>query len=503
MFFRKKKNRSGLVSVQVIDKSRGKYQMVKTIGSSGEPKELELLVERAKLWIKEREGQQSLDFSQEREQAARFLDNVTQIKVAGTDLLLGRLFDEVGFGAVPDELFRRLVLARLCFPGSKLRTTDFLSKYEYLELDVQAVYRYMDKLHKEQKGMVQDISFQHTLSVLGGKMSLVFYDVTTLYFEAEQEDELRKTGFSKEGRHQHPQILLGLLVSTDAYPLAYEIFEGNKFEGHTMLPVVEGFRDKYGFDKLVVIADSGLLSKQNVQGLRDKGYEFILGARIKNESAAISKEVLALGLQNGQSQVVDKPDGLRLIISFSAARAKKDAANRQRGLQKLERQITSGKLTKANINNRGYNKYLKLDGEISLSIDLEKFEADRRWDGLKGYLTNATLDKEQIIENYGHLWKIEKAFRVSKTDLKIRPIFHRVQRRIEAHICISFAAYKLYKELERQLKGKNSTLSPEKAIEIAKTIYSVKVKLPSSEEFVSKTLIIRPEQKYLANLFDF
>ena len=177
--------------------------------------------------------------------------------------------------------------------------------------------------------------------------------------------------------------------------------------------------------------------------------------------------------------------------SYSAARGKKDAANRQRGLQKLERQIKKGKLTKANINNRGYNKYLKMEGEINISIDHEKFEADKKWDGLKGYLSNTTLAKNEIIENYGHLWKIEKAFRVSKTDLKIRPIYHRVQRRIEAHICIAFAAYKVYKELERQLKDKKSTLSPEKAIEIAKTIFSVQVKLNESGETVSKTIYTR------------
>jgi len=361
----------------------------------------------------------------------------------------------------------------------------------------------MDKLHLKQKEAVQRISHEHTMQVLGGEMSIVFYDVTTLYFEIEQEDELRKAGFSKEGKHQHPQILLGLLVSVDAYPLAYEIFEGNKFEGHTMLPVIEAFKQQYGLGKLVVIADSGLLSKQNIEQLQSQGYEFILGARIKNEPAHIQEQILSLQIKNGESAAIEKPEGIRLIISYSAARGKKDAANRQRGLQKLERQIKKGKLTKANINNRGYNKYLKMEGEINISIDHEKFEADKKWDGLKGYLSNTTLTKNEIIENYGHLWKIEKAFRVSKNDLKIRPIYHRVQRRIEAHICIAFAAYKVYKELERQLKDKKSTLSPEKAIEIAKTIFSVQVKLNESDETVSKTIYTRAEQKNLADLFGF
>lgn len=503
MFLRQKKNKSGVISVQVIDKSSGKYRLVKTIGSSSDAAVVAELVNQAEVWIKERQGLLELDFSGERLHAEQLLDQITQIKIEGVELLLGRLFEQIGFGQIRDELFKRLVLARLCYPASKLRTRDYFAKYEYLEMDVQTIYRYMDKLHQTQKEVVQRISFEHTMWVLDGKMSIVFYDVTTLYFEIEQEDELRKTGFSKEGKHQHPQILLGLLVSVDGYPLAYEIFEGNKFEGHTMLPVVEAFKQRYGLSQLVIIADSGLLSRQNIEQLQSQGYAFILGARIKNEPTYIQEQMLSLRLENGQSAAIEKPQGIRLVVSYSTARGKKDAANRQRGLEKLERQIKKGKLTKANINNRGYNKYLKMDGQINISIDHEKFEADKKWDGLKGYLSNTTLTKDEIIENYGHLWKIEKAFRVSKNDLKIRPIYHRVQRRIEAHICIAFAAYKVYKEIERQLREKKSAWSPEKAIEIAKTIFSVQITLHASGETVSKTIYTRNEQKSLAILFGF
>jgi transposase len=157
---------------------------------------------------------------------------------------------------------------------------------------------------------------------------------------------------------------------------------------------------------------------------------------------------------------------LRLIISYSDKRASKDKYNRERGLKRLEKQLKYGKLTKSYINNRGYNKYFKMDGDVKISIDREKFEKDAQWDGLNGYLTNSTLSKDEIIENYSHLWKIEKAFRVSKYDLKIKPIYHRLQRRIEAHITINFVAYKVYKKLERQLE-KKATISPENAIEIA------------------------------------
>lgn len=502
MFVRRKKNKSGVISVQVIDKSTGKYKVLKTIGSSSEPEVIEHLVKEGKIWIKDRIGQKELDFTCERDFTETILDSIEQITVAGTTLLLGSIFDEIGFNVIDDLLFKQLVIARLCFPASKLKTTEFLSKYHFLSVEPQHIYRYLDKLHSSQKELVQDISYAHSLKVLDGKINVVFYDVTTLYFEVDNEDEIRKTGFSKEGKHQNPQILLGLLVSIDGYPLAYEIFEGNKYEGHTMLPVINGFKERYNIDKLVVVADSGLLTNANIQELCSKGYEFILGARIKNETASVKNKILNFDYSETAEQLISKDDGIRLLVTHSEKRAKKDKYNREKGLAKLERKIKTGKLTKSNINNRGYNKYLKMDGKISLSIDMEKFDSDGKWDGLKGYLTNTSMSNKEIMQNYAHLWKIEKAFRISKHDLKIRPVYHRVQRRIEAHICISFVAYKIYKELERLLKLKGSILSPEKAIDIAKTIYAIQVKTPSQQHIVSKTILITKEQKVLAKKFN-
>ena len=503
MYVRQKQNKSGVISVQVIRKDYGRSKLLKTIGSSAEPEQIAKLVVQGRQWIKSQQGFIELDFVNHIQATETVLDNITQITIQGVELLLGKLFDEIGFNKIPDTLFKTLVLSRLCFPVSKLKTTDYLSKHHFFEIDVHAIYRYLDKLYKSQKERVQQISYDHTLKVLNDEISVVFYDVTTLYFEIEAEDDLRKTGFSKDGKHQHPQIVLGLLVSMDGYPLAYDIFEGNKFEGHTMLPIIEGFRAKYKLDKLIVVADSGLMSAANIEALQANNYDYILGARIKNEKQIVQEKILALQLKNGESAVIHKDEQCKIIISYSDKRAAKDKHNRHRGLQKLEKQIKSGKLTKANINNKGYNKYLKIEGEIKVSIDKAKFDTDSLWDGLKGYITNTSLTKDEIIDNYSHLWKIEKAFRISKTDLKIRPIYHRLQRRIEAHICISFVAYKIYKELERQLKIKQSTLSPEKAIDIAKTIYAIKVIHPVSNDIITKTIYITDEQRYLAKLLKF
>jgi transposase len=254
-------------------------------------------------------------------------------------------------------------------------------------------------------------------------------------------------------------------------------------------------------EKLVVIADAGLLSHDNVEELRTKRYGYILGARIKNESLSIKEKILALKLNNGESTVLTSEGQSQLIISYSDARARKDAANRKKGLEKLERSVANGKLTKQSINNRGYNKYLKLDGKTSITIDYEKYKDDSKWDGLKSYLTNTNLSKGEVIANYGQLWKIEKAFRISKTDLRIRPIYHRLQRRIEAHICIAFCAYKIYKELERLLNEKKAGLSPEKAIDILKTIYRVTIILPHSKTKESRLFLPNEEQRNLLNLF--
>lgn len=503
MFVRRKPNKSGKISVQVIEKIKGKYKVAKTLGSSSVESEVEGLVCLGEEWIRNYKGTLDIPFNEEERIADSVLESVENITVSGTELLLDRLFNDIGFGVIKDDIFKWLVYSRLCFPASKLKTCDYLLTYHGLEFQVQDLYRYMDKLYNNYKEIIQLISFEHTKKLLGGSINIVFYDVTTLYFEVDQEDELRKTGFSKEGKHQNPQIVLGLLVGLEGYPLAYEIFEGNKFEGHTMIPVIEAFRKKYSLPTPIVVADSGLLSKSNIQELRDNGYEFILGARLKASSDKKKEQVLTLKLENGESRLLDWEDALRMVVSYSEKRAKKDRINREKGLKKLEKQLKTGKLNKTHINNRGYNKYLKMEGEVRITLDMDKFEQDGKWDGLKGYITNTSLDKDRVIENYNNLWKIEKAFRITKNEIKVRPVFHYKQRRIEAHISIAFVAYKVYKELERQLLEKGSKLSPQKAIEIAKGIYTVEMQLKSSGKKLKKTLLLNESQQKLAKMFGF
>ncbi len=191
-----------------------------------------------------------------------------------------------------------------------------------------------------------------------------------------------------------------------------------------------------------------------------------------------------------------------MIVNYSNTRAAKDKHNREKGLRRLEKLIRTGKLTKQQINNRGYNKYLKLEGDVQVKIDYQKFNTDSKWDGLKGYLTNADLVAEEIINHYRQLWHIEKAFRISKTDLKIRPIYHRLKHRIQAHLIIAFCSYKVYKELERQLTIKKSETSTAKAIAIMQSIYTIKTVLPSSQKEAQIIWAKTDEQKQLLKLFE-
>jgi transposase len=503
MFIRKKLNKSGVVSIQIIDKSSGIYKVHKTIGSSSDLKVVEDLLKQASEYLSSYGGQTNIDFilGDDQKYYNSIYENIEQVQLLGPEIILGKIFNEIGFDAINEELFKYLVIARLVYPVSKLKTIDYLQKYNGISLQANDIYRYLDKLHSTQIKQVQQISFNHTMGLLNNALSVVFYDVTTIYFEAADDDDLRKAGFSKDGKHSNPQILLGLLVSENGYPLDYEIFEGNTFEGHTMLPVIEAFKGKYKMQHLIIVADAGLMSNGNIEKLIEQQYDFIIGARIKNETKQVQAQIFSQKLVDGQIIEIKKDDIQRIILSYSNTRASKDAYNRNKGLERLKKQILSGKLTKANINNKGYNKYLKLEGEIRVIIDEDKFNDDSKWDGLKGYITNTKLKKEKVIDYYKQLWHIEKTFRITKTDLKIRPIFHFKKRRIEAHICISFVACKLYKELERQLLVKKANISAEKALDILKTIYGITIKLPQSKESKLMLLDKTNEQKSLLKLF--
>ena len=383
------------------------------------------------------------------------------------------------------------------YPASKLKTVDYLYRYQGRMISEDAVYKFLDRFAARYKDDAEKIVFAYTHKTLKN-IAVVFYDMTTLYFEAE-EDDLRKIGFSKDGKFQKPQIMLGLLVAEYGYPIGYNIFEGNTFEGHTLIPVLEEMQKRFNLARPVVIADAALLSNRNIKTLSEQQYQFIIGGRIKNESKEIKTAILkkSKGIKNGDSFSIKKKNGHRLIVTYSDKRAKKDAYNRKRGLKRLQQRLKTGKLTKENINNRGYNKFLSIHGEVKVTIDKQKVQEDQRWDGLKGYITTTKLRSKTIVENYRHLWRIEKAFRISKHDLRSRPIYHYKRKRIEAHICIAFAAYTVWKELERLLNANKIQMTPTRAAELASNMYAIEYQLPESGETKQRILNMSTEQQTL------
>ena len=492
MFIRRKKNRSGSVSIQIIQKIGRINKVVKSVGVGRTERELELLENIARFELEKIQRQPSLFIEQEDVLIDSFMSTLhnEDIVLQGPELVFGRLFDKIGYqeSLKDTKYLKALVVSRIVMPGSKLRTVDYLKRHEKIDVGVHAIYKYMNKLTEEVTDHIQQITFAHTKRIMKSKIGLIFYDMTTLYFEAEREDELRIIGYSKDGKHQHPQIMIGLLVSSNGYPIAYQIFKGNTAETKTLIPSIESICSKYKIPKPIIVADAALLSNKNIAALKEKDFEYILAGRIKSEKEALRQQILQAEIKENKPQEFNTQRG-RLVVSFSAKRQNKDAFNRKRGLSKLEKKVASGKLTKESINNRGYNKYLKLEGETKVTIDYAKYEDDAKWDGLKGYNTNTKLKPAEVINAYGNLWVVEKAFRISKSDLRFRPIYHRKPTRIEAHISICFMAYTIYKELERLLQINKSDISIESAIIEINDIMQISYILPKTR--IKKEILLQ------------
>lgn len=372
--------------------------------------------------------------------------------ITGFHQVFGKVYDSIGF---PDTLLRDLAITRIVYPKSKTATIRYLQRYIGITVSKDKVYRFLDTLDKEK---ITKAAFSF-VSQRNKGISLIFYDVTTLYFETDTEDEFRKKGFSKDHRIDTPQILIGLFVDSDGYPFDFDIFEGNVFEGHTFKAAINSLTTKYGFDSLTVVADAGMFSETNLIFLTSKGIGYIVGARLKNLPQSLTKLIHAHDFSKDHLFQISLGER-KLIIDFSADREKKDCLNRDRLIKKIKVRLSSGqKLIKR-------SKYLMVEkGGRILGLDQAKIDADKLFDGLKGYMTNMEgLDTDVIIQQYHNLWRVEKAFRMSKNDLRERPVYHHSRKKIQAHLLLCFVSLLVMKEAERILKMKNYSL--EKAIEI-------------------------------------
>ena len=254
---------AGNESVVVVAKSDGRYRQLKTFGVTKSESHKKALIDEAYRWILCYGGQQQLDFEELRtpEQSIDYaLSQIKNIHMDAPFKILSRVYDDIGFNAVNDDILRYLAIARVCEPQSKLATAAYQKSYFDEDVSHYRIYRYMDRLYNTHKELVQRISVEHTRKILGGNVGLLFYDVTTLYFEASPRDDIRQSGFSKDGKTSEAQIVLGLLVSKDGYPLSYNVFNGSRYEGYTMIPIIDDFVQRFSLTDFVVVADSGLMS---------------------------------------------------------------------------------------------------------------------------------------------------------------------------------------------------------------------------------------------------
>jgi transposase len=262
------------------------------------------------------------------------------------------------------------------------------------------------------------------------------------------------------------QVLFALMVTKDGLPIGYQAFNGATYEGHTLIPAIQTLKEKYKLDKVVFVADSGMMNTHNIEEMEGNGIEYIVGTRLKNLPKALKENVIDqsryVEIRKGYKIAKFDYKGRSLIVSYSAKRARKDAKDRERAIEKIRKKVAKQKSPKDYLSNYGYKKYLKMEGETTIALDEDKIAADQRWDGLLGVSTNAPhLSSEEVLEKYRELWQVEEAFRINKHDLKMRPVFHWKPSRVRAHIAIAFLAFSLVKYLEYRVKLQYKKLSPE------------------------------------------
>lgn len=413
-----------------------------------------------------------------------------------------------------------MLLERLNTPCSK--RSSYFNQGEYLNISpvgLHQLYRTLDKLSDYSDAIQQQI-YRTGRNLFNQQLDVVFYDVTTLYFESEKEHEggIAQKGFGKDGKIGKTQVLFCMLIDRNKQPIGYRLFQGSTYEGHTFEHALADLKDKFWVDKVIVVADRGMLSKVNLQRVRENNYEFIVGERLRSLPTHVKEQLTKLDTYHKEwlySDSSGKEVGIRyctiqymgrtIIGTYSAKRAKKDRIERETRLKKAQQLLRKP----ASINKNASRYFLKSEKGDNYILDEAKIALDQKYDGFLAIATNNTeLAVTEILDQYKQLYKIEQSFRTFKSHLETRPMFHWNRKRIEGHICLCYIAYTLlnYTLLKLQQKGIKTT---EKALR--KTLDKMQLSLlehqgkdvylrsaPSEDESrVQKALGLKP----LPNLF--
>ena len=406
-----------------------------------------------------------------------------------------------------------MALQHLLEPMSKLSTFERQNRYFQLqEIQLHHLYRALDRL-SEQKEEIETGLFEHNYIRLNKKVDIVFYDVTTIHFESVIADELRDFGFSKNCKFNEVQVVLGMIIDSDGLPVGYELFKGNTFDGKTMVETLKNIKRRFRINRVIIVADRGLNSKGNLNLVKEAGYGYIMAAKIKGAAAILQAKVLA---DEGFADICDKQGNLSLrykvlehenvftdedkvvhklpenmIVTYSPKRAKKDKADRERLIEKAKELLkTPEKITASN--KRGGKKYINQTSpeneQAIFSLAIEKIERDSKFDGYYAIQTSEkAMTATEIIDAYHTLWKIEESFRIMKSTLEMRPVYHWTPKRIEGHFVVCFLAFLMERKMELLLKNEDDAecpASPQRIQEALNTLQLAAVTTKSGEKFI-------------------
>lgn len=386
--------------------------------------------------------------------------------ITGFTDIFGKLYTDLGFETLLDgnkkseqwnHILKTCVLARIANPRSKSRTASFLEQDFGIKIPVEKIYRMMDHVFEKESHIKRHIGEQ-TISLFNNQVDVLFFDVTTLYFESVATDELRDFGFSKDNKFKESQVVLALVTTTNGLPITYKLFPGNIYEGHTLLDIIDELKKSFSVSNILLVADRAMFTTDNLSCMDSAGINYIVAAKLKTLPQTIQKQIVS---EDYRAAVVDNElfwiqeiayTSRRLLVSYSNLRAKKDSADRQRLVDRLMKKVKDNTVSlSAIIPNYGTKKYLTLT-EKKVSVNTDKISEDAQWDGLHGIITNMhEKSAVELLTRYRGLWEIEEAFRVNKHDLKMRPIYHWTENRVRAHISICFLAYTLVKQLLHRL----------------------------------------------------
>lgn len=438
---RKVKTGSGSTAIQVGQYKGKRFELKKHIGSSKDPDKILELVSIANKYIQSHSPQLEIDFSTKQSEEVLFKRG---IKVNNSTLksayqYLEDIYQQIGFNQISNDVLKNFAIIRCLEPASKIQSITLLQKYFDIDYKKTTVFRELSKL-VDLKDQVELIAVKYAQEKLGFNFTLVFYDVTTLYFETHKSDDFRLNGFSKDNKINQPQVLIGLIVNEIGFPISYDIFKGNTFEGKTIIPVILNFKKKYQINTFTVIADAGMLSLENLTQLELHDINYVVGARTGNLSF---EDVLDISTQLNQTnqKIYKKKDTL---YEYSTTRAKKDKLDNDKKVEKASYYLSNpSKVMKRSVflsNDTTANKF-KLNETL--------IKKHRMLEGIKGYKTNITnIDGKFLISRYKDLWNVERSFRIAKSDLEARPIYHRKSNSIKYHILIVFVALCMAKVIE-------------------------------------------------------